>query len=104
MRCEIPLPTSGIGRFGFPDMLPSPPTELLSPFSFSNGGQEIRPPSQAEQEEERSWFYYLAEISFRRLMNQAFVAIGGNGEASWVDNIQQILVDHQVFENQIDAW
>lgn len=104
LRCEIPLPTSGIGRFGFPDMLPSPPTELLSPPSYSHGGQETRQRAQAEQEEERSWFYYLAEISFRRLMNQALVAIGGNGEASWVNDLQPITVRHHVLEEQIDVW
>ncbi|PYH96482.1 hypothetical protein BO71DRAFT_448645 [Aspergillus ellipticus CBS 707.79] len=104
LRCEIPLPTSGIGRFGFPDMLPSPPAELLSPLPYSSGGQETGSSSLAEQEEERSWFYYLAEISFRRLMNQTLATIGGNGEASWVDNIQQIFINHHVFEEQIDSW
>ncbi|KAL3478319.1 hypothetical protein BJX99DRAFT_107854 [Aspergillus californicus] len=103
LRCEIPLPTSGIGRFGFPDMLPSPP-ELLSPPSYSNGERETRQLGQTEQEEERSWFYYLAEISFRRLMNQALVAIGGIGEANWVNNLQPIIIRHRVLEEQIDVW
>lgn len=86
-------------------MLPSPPVEVLSPLSLS-GDQETRHSTQTEkeEEEERSWFYYLAEISFRRLMNRTLAAIGGNGQASWVDNISRLLFDHCVFEEQIDAW
>lgn len=69
---EIPLPPSGITQCDYLDMFPSPPTELTSPSAYDRGdnfGDDIVP------EEEKSWFYYLAEISYRRMMNRAMAVM-----------------------------
>ncbi|KAB8200198.1 hypothetical protein BDV34DRAFT_205348 [Aspergillus parasiticus] len=100
LRCEIPLPSSGISRFDLSDVLPSPPTELLSPPSQDHG--PVSP--VMNHDEEGSWFYYLAEISFRRIMNRAFASIGGDGEGSWITNFQQMRIRHDLFKEQIEFW
>ncbi|KAI1038699.1 hypothetical protein LB503_007758 [Fusarium chuoi] len=78
LRYEIPLPPSGITQCDYPDMFPSPPTELTSPSAYDRGDtleDDIVP------EEEKSWFYYLAEISYRRMMNRAMAnAVHANNE------------------------
>lgn len=72
LRCEIPLPPSDITRFGFPDVFPSPPEEISAPRDkHSDPSQFPESEHGVEVEVERSWFYYLAEISFRKMMNRA---------------------------------
>lgn len=56
------------------------------------------------QEEERSWFYYLAEISFRRIMNRSYVVMGGKQDSDWINNIQHFISHHKTLEEQIDFW
>ncbi|KPM44215.1 hypothetical protein AK830_g2353 [Neonectria ditissima] len=105
LRCEISLPTSGISRFGFPNLFPSPPNELSSPAAnpnFSSGSSVSK--SVEPEEEERSWFYYLAEISCRRMMNRAFTALGRNGEASWIQDFHENLKHFDALKEQMLIW
>ncbi|KAF9893075.1 hypothetical protein FE257_012486 [Aspergillus nanangensis] len=104
LRCEIPLPPSGIARFNLSDVLPSPPAEVLLPLSQEELDHGIPVPAVVDHDEERSWFYYLAEISFRRMMDRAFASIGGDGETDWITNFQQLRVRHRLFQEQIEFW
>ncbi|OTB17820.1 hypothetical protein K445DRAFT_263021 [Daldinia sp. EC12] len=102
IRPEIPLPSSGIARFDYPDMFPSPPSELASP---SSQPQELGGlPPDIGPEEERSWFYYLAEISYRRMMNRAVVTLRRNGENDWIRDIESILKRSDDLDEQIKVW
>ncbi|KAF4442232.1 vegetative cell wall protein gp1 [Fusarium austroafricanum] len=101
LRCEIPLPPSGITQCDYPDMFPSPPTELTSPsahnqFEAREGG--------IISEEEKSWFYYLAEISYRRIMNRAMATMARDGARGWVSNIREAMEQCKDFNEQIDIW
>ncbi|RAO71707.1 uncharacterized protein BHQ10_007719 [Talaromyces amestolkiae] len=105
LRCEISLPPSGLSRFGAHYALPSPPPELVSPLPHPAVEEDSTDSTRiVYQEEERSWFYYLAEISFRRMMNRAFASLGAEGEGSWINKFEQILVRHHALEEQIDLW
>lgn len=57
-----------------------------------------------EHEEERSWFYYLAEISFRRIMNRAYVVMGEKQDTDWIKNIQQLIYHQKTLEEEIKLW
>ncbi|KAF4437259.1 heterokaryon incompatibility [Fusarium acutatum] len=101
LRYEIPLPPSGITQCDYPDMFPSPPTELTSPSAYDRGetlDDDIVP------EEEKSWFYYLAEISYRRMMNRAMAVMARSGEQGWSDNISEAMEHCKEFNEQIDLW
>ncbi|KAF5677435.1 heterokaryon incompatibility protein [Fusarium denticulatum] len=101
LRYEIPLPPSGIAQCDYPDMFPSPPTELTSQSAYDRGDNfddDIFP------EEEKSWFYYLAEISYRRMMNRAMAVMARNGEQGWSDNISEAMEHCKEFNEQIDLW
>lgn len=104
LRCEIALPASGISRFGFPNLFPSPPNELSLPVAHSDQGDTSSTAEFLDPEEERSWFYYLAEISFRRMMNRAFTALGRNGEVGWIHDFQENLKQFAALKDQIDVW
>ncbi|KAG5766325.1 hypothetical protein H9Q72_005628 [Fusarium xylarioides] len=101
LRYEIPLPPSGITQCDYPDMFPSPPTELASPSAYDRGDtfdDDIVP------EEEKSWFYYLAEISYRRMMNRAMAVMARSGDQGWSDNICEAMEHCKEFNEQIDLW
>ncbi|KAF5687273.1 oleate-activated transcription factor 1 [Fusarium circinatum] len=101
LRYEIPLPPSGITQCDYPDMFPSPPTELTSPSAYDRGDtfdDDIVP------EEEKSWFYYLAEISYRRMMNRAMAVMARSGEQGWSNNISEAMEHCKEFNEQIDLW
>ncbi|KAI1385482.1 vegetative cell wall protein gp1 [Hypoxylon trugodes] len=102
LRSELPLPSSGITRFDYPDLFPSPPSELASPAAESQGFDGL--PPDIEPEEERSWFYYLAEISYRRMMNRAFVILRRNGEESWIGDIKGTIQHCEDLDEQIKVW
>lgn len=102
LRSEIPLPSSGITRFDYPDLFPSPPSELAYPTARSQAFDGM--PQDVEPEEERSWFYYLAEISYRRMMNRTIVIMRRNGEEGWIRDIEGIMKQCEDLDEQIKIW
>jgi len=86
-------------------MLPSPPNGLSSP-SFTHASPADGPSraQDIEPEEERSWFYYLAEISFRKMMNRAIAIMGGDGERGWITNIYEKVKHCEVLGEEINIW
>lgn len=57
-----------------------------------------------EPVEENSWFYYLAELSLRRMMDRAMAAMCRNGEMDWMNNIQEKIDQWKNFNEQINLW
>lgn len=105
LRCEIALPTSGITQFGYPDLFPSPPTEMASPTAEhlpSPGGASRQ--DDVQPEEERSWLYYFAEISYRRILNRAITTFGSDGYVGWIANIRANLKHREAFEDEMNIW
>ncbi|KAI1409253.1 vegetative cell wall protein gp1 [Hypoxylon sp. FL1857] len=101
LQTEIPLPSSGITRFDYPDLFPSPPSELTSPAPQLHDFGGL--PPDIEPEEERSWFYYLAEISYRRVMNRAMVILRRNGEEGWIRDIEGTMKHCEDLDEHIKA-
>jgi hypothetical protein len=65
---------------------------------------EASPHEDIQPEEERSWLYYLAEISYRRLLNRAIATFGPMGHQGWVTNIRTNIRHHQAFEDEMNIW
>lgn len=83
-------------------MFPSPPTELASPTAQNQALDTLR--DDIVPEEEKSWFYYLAEISYRRMINRILAVMARDGERGWIDNIGDIIKQCKDFGEQIDIW
>lgn len=105
LRCEMPLPASGITQFGYPDLFPSPPRETTSPAAEHRSmADEASPHDEMQPEEERSWLYYLAEISYRRLLNRAIATFGPEGHEGWITNVAANIKHHEAFEDEMNIW
>ncbi|XXH01798.1 hypothetical protein Hte_008159 [Hypoxylon texense] len=102
VRSEIPLPSSGIMRFDYTDLFPSPPSELASPTTHSQAFDGM--PEDVEPEEERSWFYYLAEISYRRMLSRIIAIMRRNGEEGWIRDIERTMKQCEDLDEQIKIW
>ncbi|KAF6836705.1 vegetative cell wall protein gp1 [Colletotrichum plurivorum] len=103
LRCEIPLPPSGITRVNYPDLFPSPPSEVASPTPQPRDALDILE-DDIQPEEEKSWFYYLAEISSRRMINRAIAVMGYHGEQAWIRNVAKVVEKCEDFDQQINVW
>ncbi|KAH0431506.1 2og-fe oxygenase superfamily protein [Colletotrichum camelliae] len=102
LRCEIPLPSSGITRLSYPDLFPSPPSEVATPAPQPSSLDILE--DDIQPEEEKSWFYYLAEISSRRMINRAISIMGYHGEEAWIRNIAKVIEKYEDFDRQINVW
>ncbi|KAK6210047.1 vegetative cell wall protein gp1 [Colletotrichum tabaci] len=102
LRCEIPLPLSGITSLGYPDLFPSPPSEVASPAAQPSALDILE--DDIHPEEEKSWFYYLAEISSRRMINRAISVFGYNGQQAWVQDVARVVEKCEEFDGHINVW
>ncbi|KAF2658597.1 hypothetical protein K491DRAFT_592537 [Lophiostoma macrostomum CBS 122681] len=106
MRYEIPLPQSGLANLKHPDIFPSPPTRLCSPMG-SMGELEDVLADETNLDEQRSWFYYLAEISSRRMMNRAIMVMTSRDKEpneGWINDILANFRHVNDMNDQIDIW
>lgn len=75
MRTELGLPGSSLNEMHYPHVYPSPP----SPRQPSRPGEPFPFPGPDAERSSRGWlelgwFFYLAEIALRRIMNEALSA------------------------------
>ncbi|PVH85798.1 hypothetical protein DL98DRAFT_37513 [Cadophora sp. DSE1049] len=118
LRVQMPLPASGIADLHFPDLFPSPPwvssptsEELEVEHTPSNWnrtpGSHASSSRSAEhsKEQEKSWFYYLTEIAFRRIGNRILNIFYGeeNPDCSSMDILDMIRMTSD-FERELDQW
>lgn len=95
---ELPIRATGIEAFTRADsMFPSPP-------AFEPKHTGISPVDQDSRAEERSWAFYLAEISIRRTMSDTIVTLYRKGEGYWLKNIKYLLGQCEDCETQVQLW
>lgn len=98
---ELGLVTSGLGQFGNPCLFPSPPKTLgIGQGRKMDDGLQV----DHSEFEERGWFFYLAEISLRRTINDALDLLYRNGEKHWMNNIKLLVSQHEEQERQVLLW
>lgn len=113
LRAELDLP-SGVLSFGYPDMHPSPPELLVGNVaSTQNSPEFIESPASAASRRiqesraqlEASWFYYLTEITLRRIEIQVLRLFYKNHHLDWTnERIPAMCNTASQFELQLDLW
>ncbi|KAK1700843.1 hypothetical protein BDP55DRAFT_625113 [Colletotrichum godetiae] len=108
------LQPSGLEDFTYPDSFPAPPSALsttrtittttsVNETSASSSEYTWSPTPDPHQrlEEERSWLYYLAEISLRRTIKNTMSVLYRKGEAYWLRNEGLLVRQYDEFEKEI---
>ncbi|KAI0376031.1 hypothetical protein F5Y04DRAFT_274053 [Hypomontagnella monticulosa] len=90
LRAEMQLPASGLLRFKYPDLFPALPASEAGNYSAL--------------EEERSWLYYLAEISLRNIMNRVLADFYGYGEVAWLNDTASLVKRHAAYSEELESW
>ncbi|SPO01821.1 uncharacterized protein DNG_04494 [Cephalotrichum gorgonifer] len=99
LRPSIPV------KFDRPDALPSPPASLTLTSEEENGGGAPRRVDVLQRsEEERGWFFYLAEISLRRTIDDMMSLFYRRGEEYWIKHVDIVLRQFQESEKEISNW
>jgi hypothetical protein len=80
MREEIELPPSGLAKVEYPDVFPSPPGDTPEPEDVRRGGIT----AHLEGAFQRSWYYYLSEIAYRRISNRISHTLHKERPEAWL--------------------
>jgi hypothetical protein len=101
MRDEIELPPTGLAKIDYPDIFPSPPGGTPEP----NDNAQLTPLSSLDATSQHSWYYYLAEIASRRLLNRISHTLCGAGPAYWMSTpIHKLTRLANELDNQVQQW
>lgn len=115
LRSEVDLPNSSLADLHYPDMHPSPPDmpneDAPSP-SFINGSTSGRRSVQgpggsivSQPKQEQIWYYYLTEITLRRIANRVLNTLYSTDLTSWTDDVIPFMVKAaEEFELQLKEW
>ncbi|KAJ5371235.1 uncharacterized protein N7496_007327 [Penicillium cataractarum] len=114
LRVEMDIPNSLLAEFHHPDLYPSPPdlpspietTEAISPQNLGSQRANQTPQSlEIQRQQEQSWFYYLTEITFRRIANRVLNVLYRDGPSSWNDESMPFMASMtREFEQQLEDW
>jgi hypothetical protein len=101
MRDEIELPPTGLAKIDYPDIFPSPPGGTPEPQDNS----QLTPHSSLDATSQHSWYYYLAEIASRRLLNRITYTLYGAGPMHWMSTpIHKLIRLANELDAQVQQW
>ncbi|KAF4970536.1 hypothetical protein FSARC_2445 [Fusarium sarcochroum] len=102
LRAEINIPNSSLADVRFTDMHPSPPNmdeDVVSP------GFGSSPQDKSSRQQEQTWFYYLTEITLRRLSNRILNLLYTGDHTIWTtDSILFMAEEAEQIEKQLEEW
>lgn len=95
IREHLPLPPSGLVNLNYP-LFPMPPASCLEKDNTDH-------PNNTNLE--KSWFYYLAEISGRRIANRILNVFYSVDQEAWLstDLDNMVNIAHEL-EVQVNQW
>jgi len=96
---ELPFQSSGIEELTRADsMFPTPPA------SRATMARAMESADERAISEERSWAFYLAEISIRRTINDTILTLYRKGAQYWLTHTRSLLKQCEDCETQIQLW
>lgn len=101
MLPDLQLTPTDLQQFDYPISFPSPPESLTLHTEthphLPDGGLD-------RHDEELSWYFFLAEISLRRTINDVLLLFYSMSEEQWIDNIDLICRQFDESIKQISLW
>ncbi|KAL6794017.1 hypothetical protein J3E68DRAFT_405732 [Trichoderma sp. SZMC 28012] len=110
LREELDLPPAGITSLHFPREFPSLPSwtsfhgSVNENSSNTNSNWQILPSSVIQQQEEHSWYYYLACIALRKKADSINDLLYEPGEHVWLANVEHVMAQAILQEHELDQW
>lgn len=111
VRAELQIVASGLETLHLPYDFPSPPEQTQHGYQDPSPGQTNlkymfsgSSSESGDPERVRSWMFYLAETSLRRIFGRIISAIYKNGESFWVQNIQMLVDQAQECSDDLRKW
>lgn len=114
LRAELDLPSGPLATSGYPDMHPTAPDFLFREVESAQNSPEFAesPESVASRRIqmsrphlEASWYYYLTEITLRRMENEVLRLFYRHHHVDWIDsNIPSMASAAMHIEHQLDMW
>ena len=103
---EVPLPASGLGVLDSPCLFPTPPSIISSSVNIDGVVPSIPPRIEqtlAQQDDERVWFIYLADVSITRTIARVLrlIDFASIKEAANVNDILERILS---LEDEIGTW
>ncbi|RSL75042.1 hypothetical protein CEP51_011238 [Fusarium floridanum] len=106
----IGLPSSGLEELSYPDAFPAPPEMVggdgleLAGDSYDDGPSPGLDAQPRVLQQQRSWSYYLAEISLRRTIDDNARLVYAKGPEYWMRHPAQVVQQCRDSEMQISVW
>lgn len=72
--------------------------------SNTNSNWQILPSSVIQQQEEHSWYYYLACIALRKKADSINDLLYEPGEHVWLANVEHVMAQAILQEHELDQW
>ncbi|KAI9167955.1 hypothetical protein HJFPF1_04098 [Paramyrothecium foliicola] len=111
LRAELNLPNSSLVDVQNPELHPSPPTfnvdeMAVSPETGGSGSRNLISASPiSQQQKEQTWFYYLTEITLRRMANRVLNMLYTESHVAWTEEcVRANIHAAEQFEQQLDEW
>ncbi|KAH6621711.1 hypothetical protein C7974DRAFT_397016 [Boeremia exigua] len=110
LRMELNLPDSSLVNIQYPDLHPVPPWTDTSSISIEQLGTGKKPRQASSdaldlQQQETSWFYYLTEITLRRLRNSVLNTLYVKDYREWTDEQIPYMTRAAIeLEQQLKEW
>ncbi|KAF1931342.1 uncharacterized protein M421DRAFT_56388 [Didymella exigua CBS 183.55] len=90
---EIRFPSSGLTKLNYTSHFPAPPPPTATI------------PARIHNEFEEGWYYYLAEIAARRILQRVISSSYNGGESAWVDvSLHSLLQTAEELDRQLTEW
>ncbi|KAI5456060.1 hypothetical protein BGZ63DRAFT_367757 [Mariannaea sp. PMI_226] len=106
MSIEFRFPSSGLARLNYTSSFPPPPAATAGEQSSHLPGEERAEKTLHMQESlDRGWYYYLADIAARRMLQRVIDSFYTENEVGWdVASLPHLIQTARELQRQLDQW
>lgn len=95
---------SDLSCFEYPVAFPTPPETLDQVVAAEDGDDAGLADYSSPRRNQLVWFFYLAQISLRRSLDEVLSVIYEKGEKHWIENIDLVCRQYYESKKQIADW
>lgn len=106
---EIKFPSSGLTKLNYTSHFPAPPIATVTTsddfYRMHSDFADATSPARIQNEFEEGWYYYLADIAARRILQRVISSSYSGGDSCWVDvPLHSLLQTAEELDRQLTEW